>query len=130
MLSGVPQGSYLGPLLFSLFMNDLPNIINFANILMYADDIKAFLSFNNFIEHVLLQCDLNDFFLWCKYNIMEPNIKKWRNNFIAVNYLLGILLDTKLKFNDHISLFVSKARSTFGLVKRWANKFFDSFITK
>ena len=55
VLSGVLQDSHLGPLLFSLFMNDLPNIINFANILMYADDIKAFLSFNNFIEHAYLQ---------------------------------------------------------------------------
>ena len=76
MLIGVPQGGHLGPLLFSLFMNDLPNMINFANILMNADDIKVFLSFNNFLEHAYLQSDLNNFFLWWDYNMMELNIKK------------------------------------------------------
>ena len=74
MLSGVPQG-HLILLLFLLFMNDLLNMINFANILMYADDVKVFLSFNNFIKHVYLQIDLNSFFLWCNYNMMELNIK-------------------------------------------------------
>ena len=76
VLSGVYQGSHLDPLQFSLFMNDLPNMINYANILMYADDVKVFLSFNNVIEHIYLQSDLNNFFLWCECNMMELNIKE------------------------------------------------------
>ena len=119
-------------LLFSLFMNDFPNIINPANIVICADDVNFFLSlllFNNFIEHVYLQGDLNNFAFWCEYNILELNIKKCipmrfsRNNFIVVNYFVGgdqleivdsfidfgILLDTKLNFNDHIALTANKA---------------------
>ena len=81
---------------------------------------------------------------------MEQNIEKCkymrfsRNNFIAVHYLLvghqleivdffidlGILLDTKLNFNDHITLTVNKVRGTLGIIKRWAREFSDQFITK
>ena len=38
----MPRGSYLGPVLFTLFINDLPSLITHSNILMYADDVKIF----------------------------------------------------------------------------------------
>ena len=148
--SGVPQGSHLGPILFSLFINDLPKVIKFCNILMYADDVKIFYSYKQYVEHAYLQSDLNNFVLWCNHNLMELNVKKCkfmrysRNNFIAANFSLGgyelelvdtfldlgILLDQKLSFVPHVTLTVNKARGVLAFIKRWAKEFVDPYITK
>jgi hypothetical protein len=44
VLSGVPQGSVLGPLLFNIFINDLFGVVKYPNCLLFAEDIKIFRS--------------------------------------------------------------------------------------
>lgn len=148
--SGVPQGSHLGPLLFSLFINDLPQVITSSNILMYADDVKVFLSYCQTSDQQLLQKDLDSISNWCEKNFMQLNLKKCkymrfvrRQPFLAQYYLnccelelvdnfldLGILLDTKLNFIAHINMIANKARGVLGFVKRWSKEFKDPYVTK
>jgi hypothetical protein len=44
--SGVPQGSILGPVLFALYVNDLPDAVNFSQVAMFEDDTKLFSTIN------------------------------------------------------------------------------------
>lgn len=150
VLSGVPQGSHLGPILFSLFINDLPSSIKHCNILMYADDVKIFRSSNQLSEFMLFQSDLDSFYVWCVTNLMDLNFNKCkqmrfsRKNFDQFNYSLGghrleilnsyqdlgILLDQKLNFISHINMTVTKARGVLAFIKRWAKEFTDPYTTK
>ena len=79
----VPQGSILGPLLFVLLINDLPNQLNFCNVLMYADDTVLYFSSkcSKEIEHCL-NFDANAICSWMKENCMILNPKKGKTEFV------------------------------------------------
>ena len=150
VVSGVPQGSHLGPILFNLFINDLPSSIKFSSVLMYADDVKLFLPLSDSFCYEKLQLDILYLGEWCSVNHMTLNLKKckvmsfYRRSFLQNNYFLlnekldavstfvdlGVTMDHKLSFIIHINNTANKARSVLGFIKRWAKEFNDPYITK
>ena len=72
VLSGVPQGSVLGPLLFLVFINDLPELVtNFCKL--FADDIKLIGIVKNSLDQKILQEDIDKLVRWSKRWNMEFN---------------------------------------------------------
>uniref|UniRef100_A0A2S2NW67 Reverse transcriptase domain-containing protein n=1 Tax=Schizaphis graminum TaxID=13262 RepID=A0A2S2NW67_SCHGA len=70
--SGVPQGSHLGPLLFLVFINDLPRVFKYSiKLLLIADDAKLFCSIQSISDSETLQDQLNKFYAWSVNNCLE-----------------------------------------------------------
>ena len=73
---GIPQGSFLGPTLFLLFMNDLPMYV--SNVTLFADDTMISASASTFEELInILQTNINSLVFWFKRNKLSVNIDKF-----------------------------------------------------
>ena len=55
---GIPQGSCCGPLAFIIFLNDIYKVVCYSKCLLYADDLKLFISIKNIEDADRLQCDM------------------------------------------------------------------------
>ena len=70
--SGVPQGSVLGPTLFIIFVNDMPNVIN-SMLLMFADDTKLYRTIDSSQDHNILQNDIDQLCVWGDRSLMSAH---------------------------------------------------------
>ena len=65
VISGVPQGSVLGPLLFLCYINDIPTVVK-SKIKLYADDALLYRNINSDEDITILKQDLNSLSQWAK----------------------------------------------------------------
>lgn len=148
--SGVPQGSTLGPLLFLLFINDLPSILR-CHSLLYADDLKLFTRVDSSFDVTFLQNQLDSLWQWCIQNELELNVSKCKvmtytrqNEPVLHSYSLGssevervvvfkdlgVYFDSQLTFINHVQETVKSSHKMLGFIIRNSDQFMGVHVLK
>ena len=141
MLSGVPQGSILGPLLISIYVNDLLSVVSYSVPFLFADDTKCVKSIISDNDRCQFQEDLSSLNSWSQRWHLHFNSSKFRliqfylNTASSSNthsYLingqtiesstshkdLGILLTDTLNWEEHYHCISLRAYKQLGLLWR------------
>ena len=141
--SGVPQGSVLGPVLFVVYINDLPAAIPSGRVKLFADDAKLDKTINTVEDVSALQNCLDKMLAWSEHWALKLNVNKCkvlhvsrRQNQSEQDYYLnsndsniqlesvsfekdlGVYIDRKLCFETHVSKSVNKANRNMGIIYR------------
>ena len=134
IISGVPQGSILGPLLFLLYINDLPEAIK-SKIFMFADDLKMLA---NPLEKEIVENDLKYLEFWENTWLLKFNTAKCKvlhfdmNNNPCNEYILdgsilevveserdlGLVISKDLKWDEHVKSSLCKANQMIAWISR------------
>ena len=140
VLSGVPQGSVLGPVLFLIFINDLPGNIR-SSVRLFADVCVMYRNIKTLTDCQILQDDLNSLGQWetdwqMKFNVAKCHsmrvTRHLPSNQIHFNYslhqqtleqvqsakYLGITITDDLEWGQHFAEISSKATKTLGFLRR------------
>ena len=136
VVSGIPQGSVLGPLLFVIYINDIPNGIQ-SLMKIFADDTKMYRALKTPADNIDLQNDIFTIENWSKQWQMPFNVPKCHALHLGFNNQkldysvnstgiesvktekdLGIVIDEKLDFNIHVLEMVKKANRSLGCIRR------------
>ena len=144
IICGVPQGSILGPLLFLLYINDLPSCLETTTPGLFADDTQIYTSSSNFTDLVnKLNQDLENVCKWLSNNKLQHHPTKTKLMFIGSTHslkniindypveindkpvtrcssfkCLGVHLDEKLSWDKHIEYICAKIGAGIGVMRR------------
>lgn len=139
VLSGVPQGSILGPILFLVYINDLPSCPIHSSMLLFADDTKCIKSISSFNDRDLLQADLDTTADWsATWKLLFNHSKTVKLSFgsktcqlstkysVANNEILdkethrdlGIMVCSNLSWSHHYDYLARNAYATLSLLRR------------
>ena len=146
MTCGIPQASSLGPVLFLIYTNDLPNCSNALTFRIFADDTNVFASASDLkVLEKIVNSELKKVRIWCDINRLSINFSK--TNFMiiksqtkkddqvniniesadgTINVLqrkqkikyLGVLLDETMSFNHHISYICTRIARNNGIIPK------------
>lgn len=136
VISGIPQGTVIGPVLFILFIDDVGVICSGSlNHKLFADDMKLYSTIQTNLDNVSLQSALDRLHKWCCDWQLNVNVSKCHilhfgktnnhhsyffNNFLIpdsnVVSDLGVEIDSSLKYDAHINKIVGKAYSRVGVL--------------
>ena len=136
VLSGVPQGSVLGPILFLIYINDLDDSIT-SNVLKFADDTKRFRKVNTDGDKQHLQNDLDRLVKWSEKWQMLFNFGKCKclhtgHGNLDVNYKMGytvlgttvkekdlrLTISADMKVSEQCGIAATKGNQILGLIRR------------
>ena len=136
--SGVPQGSFLGPVLFLLYINDIDGNIK-SSIRLFADDSIIYRNISSKTDHEILQTDLSQLQTWSdkwqmEFNVSKcvhlpitnktkPNLYKYSLSgqplsTVSSHSYIGVKLDSKLTWTNHVTDITSKSSTVLGMIKR------------
>ena len=135
---GVPQGSILGPLLFVIYINDIPEVCKLAKFILYADDANIVITANNVEDlHRQTQGLIDTLVEWVDCNMLALNIDKTKymifcRSKVVLNKpllllgtrikkieeakFLGVIIDEKLTWSTHIKSVKSKMSRYIGVL--------------